>query len=198
MNSSKILLPLLLLLVGAHLCPAQKNVKDSRYIDSTAEKTTLPQGFETRQQLLSTISKAIENKDYDAAISQTRQVVAAAIANKDTANLRDAYRLLSKVYHLKGDTKQRDQYELLIQKLAVAYGYHLDEGLQILEKKQDPHSNQSPIVYDELQLLEDAAGKLTFDEISSPSALRASPVSSPSRRSSKKCRSRARGRWRHG
>ena len=169
MNLSKILLSLLLLLAEAHLCPAQKNVQDSRSIDSIAEKTILPPGFEARQQLLSTIAKAIENKAYDAAISQTRQVVAAALSNKDTANLRDAYRLLSKVYHLKGDTKQRDQYELLIQKMALAYGYHLDEGLRFLKNKQDPHSTQAhTYIYDELQLLEDRTGKLTFDEISSP------------------------------
>ncbi len=148
MNSTKKIVLLLLLFAGIHLCFSQN----------------IPQGFNKRQATLAAISKTIENKSYDSAITQANKVVAEAIATKDTVNLRDAYRLLSKAYHFKKDTKQRDQYERQIQKLAVAYGYHVDEGLTYIEKNADNFT----FIYDEVQLLEDRKGKLTFKEISSP------------------------------
>ena len=149
MNSIKNIVLLLLLFAGIHLCHSQN----------------IPQGFQKRQQTLSTIHKIIENKNYDSAISQANKIVAEAIATKDTVNLRDGYRLLSKAYHYKGNTKQRDQYERQIQKLAVAYGYHIDEGLAYITK----NPNSSAFIYDEIQLLEDKNGKLTFAVVSSPS-----------------------------
>ena len=148
MNSTKNRILLLLLFAGIHLCFSQK----------------IPQGFNKRQATLTAITKTIENKNYDSGIKQANKVVAEAISNKDTVNLRDGYRLLSKAYHYKGNTKQRDQYERLIQKLAVAYGYHVDEGLTYIEKNADNFT----FIYDEVQLLEDRKGKLTFKEISSP------------------------------
>ena len=164
MNSTKILLSLLLFFTGIHVCLSQSIAQDSKYIDSTFKTPVPPHGFEERQTTLSTILKTVENKKYDAAIEEANKVVAEAIANKDTVNLRDAYKLLSKAYHYKEDTKHRDQYELLIQNLAVAYGYHLDEGISAIAKNPDNIIH----IYDELQLLEDIKGKLTFKEISSP------------------------------
>lgn len=148
MNSTKNRVLLVLLFVGMHLCFSQN----------------IPQGFNRYQATLAAISKTIANKNYDSGIKQANKVVAEAISNKDTVTLRDAYRLLSKAYHFKKDTKHRDQYERLIQKLAVAYGYHVDEGLAYIAK----NPNEFTFIYDEFQLLEDRKGKLTFKEISSP------------------------------
>lgn len=148
MDTTKKLVSFLLLFIGINLCFSQH----------------VPQGFKKRQQTLSTIFKTIENKKYDAAISQTNKVVTDAIGTKDTVNLRDAYKLLSKAYHFKGDLKHRNEYEQRIQNLSVAYGYHVDEGLDYLDKKPEGFT----FIYDELQLLEDKKGKLTFSAISSP------------------------------
>ena len=147
MDSAKKTLSLLFLFIGLHVCHSQN----------------IPNGFKKRQATLTAIAKTIENKNYDSSIKQANKVVAEAISNKDTVNLRDAYRLLSKAYYYKDDTKQRDKYERLNQKLAVAYGYHLDEGITAIEKSTENFI----IIYDELQLLEDKKGKLTFKEISS-------------------------------
>ncbi len=148
MNSTKNSVLLVLLFAGIHLCFSQN----------------IPQGFKKRQATLAAIAKTIENKNYDSGIKQANKIVAEAIATKDTVNLRDGYRLLSKAYHYKGNTKQRDQYEKRIQKLAVVYGYHLDEGMTFIEK----NPGRTLFIYDELQLLEDKKGKLSISAISAP------------------------------
>ncbi|MBL0007382.1 MAG: hypothetical protein IPP25_09425 [Saprospiraceae bacterium] len=109
---------------------------DTARLDSTAVTPVVPQGFEARQKVLAGLLKTIEEKKYDEAIAQADKVVMEATSNKDTVNLRDAYRILSKAYHGKEDFKQRDVCEQRIQSLAVAYGYHLDEGLDFLAKKE--------------------------------------------------------------
>lgn len=89
-----------------------------------------------------------------------------AISTQDTVHLRGAYRLLSKAYHYKGDTKQRDQYELLLHKLTVTYGYHVDDGASYFDHKDDYIENLA-FIYDELRLVEDKEGQFTIEEISS-------------------------------
>jgi len=167
MDATKFLVSLILLFAGIYVCPSQNSSQGSTYIDSTFRAPVLPQGFEKRQQNLSLIFEIIADKKYDEAIAQADIVVLEAISNKDTINLREAYRLISKAYHYKGDKKQRDQYELSIRKLAVAYGYHVDDGKEYFEKK-DNHIEKLRFIYDELQLLEDREGILSFQEISSP------------------------------
>ncbi len=136
-------------------------------LDVASDISVFPSGFDQRRQMLSTIFKTIDNKQVDAAIAQADKLVAEAILNKDTANLRDAYRLLSKAYHNKGDLKQRDKFDNLIQDLAIAYGYHFDDGIAYLDDFESYIYNYS-IIYDELQLLEDREGKLSFEMVSSP------------------------------
>lgn len=148
---------LLLLFSSAFICFSQNTTV------TATNSSTEPKGFKKRQTSIAAISKTIENESYDAAIKQANKIVTEATSHKDTVNLRDAYRLLSKAHHYKGDIKQRDQYEKRIQKLAVAYGYHVDEGLSYIEKNAD----NVTFIYDEVQLLEDIKGKLTFKEISS-------------------------------
>ena len=165
MDSVRRLLSLLFLLAGTCVCLSQQSMHDTARLDSTAVTPVVPQGFEARQKALSGILTTIEEKKYDEAIAQADKVVLEATANKDTVNLRDAYRMLSKAYHGKEDFKQRDLYEQRIQSLAVAYGYHLDEGLDFLARK-DPHADNLPWIFDELQLLEDKEGTLSIEEIS--------------------------------
>ncbi|MEI2608526.1 MAG: hypothetical protein V9G20_07835 [Candidatus Promineifilaceae bacterium] len=81
---------------------------DTARLDSTAVTPVVPQGFEARQKVLAGLLKTIEEKKYDEAIAQADKVVLEATSNKDTVNLRDAYRILSKAYHGKEDFKQRD------------------------------------------------------------------------------------------
>ena len=164
MESNKILLPILLLFTSIHVCLSQRIPREINYADTSFTAPTLPQGFVKRQQILSSVLKKIENKEYDAAIGEAQKVSDEAISNRDTVNLRDAYRMLSKAYHAKEDYVQRDRCEGLIQKLGIAYGYHVDEGLNYIEK----NPNSPTFIYDELQLIEDSEGKLTFDDISSP------------------------------
>ena len=164
MESNKILLPILLLFTSIQVCLTQRIPREINYADTSFTAPSLPQGFVKRQQTLSTVLKSIENKEYDVAIGEAQKVADEAISKRDTVNLRDAYRMLSKAYHGKEDFVQRDRCEGLIQKLAIAYGYHVDEGLHYIEK----NPNSPTFIYDELQLLEDSEGKLTFDAISSP------------------------------
>ncbi len=166
MNSPKYLLSFILFFTEISASLSQTYASDTVSIDSLSIKPNQPQGFEERQQTLTVISKALEDKKYDEATEQANKVVTDAIANRDTVNLRDAYRLLSKIFHGKGDVKQRDLYEQRIQSLAVAYGYHLDEGLDFLAKK-DIHADNLPWIFDELQLLEDKERKFSFEEVSS-------------------------------
>jgi len=140
---------------------------DTARLDSTAVTPGVPQGFEARQKVLAGLLKTIEEKKYDEAIAQADKVVMEATSNNDTVNLRDAYRILSKAYHGKEDFKKRDLSEQRIQALAAAYGYHLDEGLEFLAKKEI-HADILPWIFDELQLLEDKTGTLRIEEITSP------------------------------
>lgn len=167
MNYTRIVLSFFVLSTVVTICLSQRSAQNSTSLDAAFQAPALPQRFETRQQALSVILKTIEQKKYDAAIAQANQVVTEAIANRDSVNLRDAYRLLSKAYHGKEDFKQRDHYEQLIQDLAVAYGYHLDEALSFIHKSVNPEGSLHN-TFDELLLLEDPEGKLSFDEVSSP------------------------------
>ena len=167
MYSARVIVSLLLVFAGVDVGLSQKSTHDTITAETTFEAPSVPEGFDLHKQSLSNVSKAIDDKKYEAAIAQATIVVAEAIASKDTANLRDAYRLLSKAYHFKGDVQQQDQYEKDIQSLAIAYGYHLDEGLDFLAEK-DIHGDLLPWIFDELQLLEDKKGTLSFEEISAP------------------------------
>ena len=136
MVSVRRLLSLLCLLAGTCVCLSQQRIHDTARLDSTAIAPVLPQGFEARQKALSGLLTMIEEKKYDEAIAQADKVVLEATANQDTVNLRDAYRMLSKAYHGKEDFKQRDLCEQRIQALAIAYGYHLDEGLGLFSQER--------------------------------------------------------------
>ena len=167
MDSVRRLFSFLCLLAGTCVCFSQQGMHDTVRLDSTTITPMVPRGFEERQKALSGLLTMIKEKKYDEAIAQADKVVLEATSNKDTVNLRDAYRILSKAYHGKEDFKQRDIYEQRIQALAITYGYHLDEGLDFLARK-DPHADNLPWVFDELQLLEDKAGTLRIEEITSP------------------------------
>jgi signal transduction histidine kinase len=166
MDSVRHLFSLLCLLAGTCVCLSQQSMHDTARLDSTAVTPVVPQGFEARQKVLAGLLKTIEEKKYDEAIAQADKVVLEATSTQDTVNMRDAYRILSKAYHGKEDFKQRDLIEQRIQSLAIAYGYHLDEGLDFLARKEI-HADILPWIFDELQLLEDKEGTLSFEEISS-------------------------------
>ncbi len=167
MDSAKLLFSFLLIFTGIALCLAQTNSPDSLYTGIPIESPARPPGFEARQLTISNLFKTIEDKKYDDAIRQSNQVAEESALNKDTINLRDAYRILSKAYHYKGDTKQRDQFELRVRELAIAYGYHVDEGLDYFES-QSSILGRNAFIYDELQILEDSEGALKFTTISTP------------------------------
>jgi len=162
--SIRFLSSLLLLFTGINLCLSQNSSEDSNYVESGFKAPAIPKGFEIRKQTLLDISKKIENENSEEIISHAKKVSSEAMLARDTVNLLEAYKILSKVYHYKEDTKQRDHYEVLIQKLAVAYGLHMDNGLAVLSKS----SYHIAAIYDELQLLEDLQGKFTFAAVSSP------------------------------
>lgn len=167
MDLAKQVLPLLFLYMGIQMGLAQNGLKDTLPAGTPHAVPTSPPGYEQRHQAISTIFKAIKDKKYDEAIQQADQVLASSISNKDTINQRDAYRMLSKAYHGKEDFKQRDHYELLIRKLAIAYGYHVDEGLNFFEPQMPPQYG-FPFISDEFQVLEDKDGVFSFTAISSP------------------------------
>ena len=128
MNSIKILLSLFIIVTGIYPCISQNSLQEKKNKDATSKTLALPQGFEKRQQILSSIIEALHRKNYNLAIEQADKLVTDAITNQDTLHLRDAYRLLSKAYHKKGNIQQRDLCEQRIQELAISYGYHVDEG----------------------------------------------------------------------
>jgi len=169
MHSTKIVLSLIFLFSGLSGGHSPLNAQ-STSIDSPFQAPALPQGFEARKKALSGILTTIGEKKYDEAIAQADKVVMEATSNKDTANLLDAYRLLSKAYHYMEDSRQRDYYEGLIRELAIAYGYHVDEGLFYFEAPTPPRYG-FPFIYDEFQILEDRDGTFSFTTLSSSNSL---------------------------
>jgi signal transduction histidine kinase len=132
--------------------------------DTTATAPAFPEGVEARKQTLSRIGEAIANEAYEQAVEQAKEVLAEAELQRDTANIRDAYQLLSKAYHYLGDTLQRNHYHQLHQELAANYGLRLGEDFD-LEILNVP--NTARVIYDELKILKDAKGVHTIEEVTS-------------------------------
>jgi signal transduction histidine kinase/ActR/RegA family two-component response regulator len=165
--AAKIYSLILYFLLTVTFCFSQEKGQDRTQMDSIEKEHITPNGFKERQQKLSTIFKTIENKQYDNAIDEANKIILEAISYKDTVNLRDAYKLVSKAYDYKKDIKQRNHFNDLYQNIAVFYGYHLDEGLAYFENR-DLFYEREDFVYDELLLLEDKVGHYTFEQVSSP------------------------------
>ncbi|MCB9316953.1 MAG: response regulator [Lewinellaceae bacterium] len=116
---------------------------------------------------LKSVEAEYAQEHYQEAVGLAKQLLATARQGQDTVHIREACCLLSQCYHFLGDKEQSDRYRRLQQDIAVAYGYHLDEGLARIYRNP-PTVYFNTFIFDELQLLKDDAGTYTFETVSAP------------------------------
>jgi signal transduction histidine kinase/ActR/RegA family two-component response regulator len=108
----------------------------------------------------------IEQGEYNKAITQVAIIAAESETARDTLNLIEAYRLLTRAHHYSENFEKRDHFRKRIQAIAPVFGFRVELGSAYLKNRNAFY--EEPIhIYDELLLLEDPEGSYTFEEVSS-------------------------------
>lgn len=129
------------------------------------DSAKIQEEFKERQAKINRIVTAIEEENYKEAIRIATALIPGAKTSKDTVALRDAYKLVSQVYHFTGDIPKRDHYHRLHQELASAFGVHFDELLQFPKSSNPTIADRMRYIFDEIQILEDEEGSYSLEQV---------------------------------